>query len=273
MTKQKVTVEVIPWLHGAHLLCHEDIIRYIRDLPKNSSLAMEISPATQVLFLDLFNILSGKRSQRIYDFITKKDKRVPFKKMTPKKVKRDMGVSGWAYLEVLHECRKKNIAVIPIETLVSYAKSEVSGTATKKEFAMSLFREKTFARQIKTTLMKFKGERLLVLTGLGHSLSLQRELTKIGVRTTLNIEIFTQRELVTKALKIDEAKSKAIAAGRKKEGLKLRKKLYAVLGKKRKEKWRFGGVKKRIIRELKAKRTKANKHVKQEIAKRRKVIK
>ncbi|MBI5884502.1 hypothetical protein HZB89_00205, partial [archaeon] len=71
-------------------------------------------------------------------------------------------------------------AIIPIETNVS----EYMGSFGFPR--STLFRDKTFARQIHVTLKKFNGLKLYVLLGGFHSLALQKELKRFGIKAKIN---------------------------------------------------------------------------------------
>ena len=192
---QKTEVELLPWFHDVTLINQEKLIKYIKEkIPKNSFLAVEVSPH---IFTEKYNLIKkiGKESPLFnYDTI-------------------------WAWVEVSHVCKKKNIQIIPIETIVSSEKRKgvfpfSDRLVTREYIKLNIFAEKTFAEQVKVILKKFKRDKLFVLTGTFHTLNTQKELQKLGVKSKINYSFIWGKETFKKYLKLT---SKERAAALKKD--------------------------------------------------------
>ncbi len=47
---QETGIELIPWIHDSESQAHEDVVNYIKAIPKNSALCIEMSPGMRILY-------------------------------------------------------------------------------------------------------------------------------------------------------------------------------------------------------------------------------
>ena len=167
--KQKVEVELIPWAHRISSTVHGELIDYIKKVPKNSIIALEISQ---------------KLLDKIPDFLDIEQLE-------------DMALS---LVELVLECKKRGIKILPLESIVSDA---VGDRILRKRFVNKIlrlteeedvigvikenaFREINFARRISSIIKNFPQSKLIVITGYGHTKSVQTELKKLGINSKIN---------------------------------------------------------------------------------------
>lgn len=195
MTEQ-TNIDLIPWVHNSLSLYHHKVARYIKNkIPKNSYLALEITQKR----LDFYNKVLRKimRSPLGFDqdyFITKNNHDQAF-----------------AYIDILNECYKKNINIIPIESkmvLKSHYNYTYKYNAKKyfgviheddekiheiKEEEFRKMREESMAKTISQTLIHNpKIKHLYVLTGANHTGFLQKKLQELEFPRKLNVNINTK---------------------------------------------------------------------------------
>lgn len=221
MGQKKAVVEIIPWIHDPRYLQHADIIKYIRALPKNSGLSLEITPAVLAAAGKVEALLIGRKPN------TRglgRDDKLLIKELSgalPMQVFDRLPISSLAVNEVINECRKRNISITPLETPVSSAKGggghRFGATPLEEKDARGRYREAAFARQIRARLWKFSGEKFPAIVGEFHVSGLKGALDKIGVASTVNTNIFTQRRVVEDKLKLLAKIRKAARAGRQDE--------------------------------------------------------
>ncbi|MBI2530447.1 MAG: hypothetical protein HYW05_04875 [Candidatus Diapherotrites archaeon] len=169
----KADVELIPWVHNFDTSAHEDVVNYVRGLPKNSHLATEITPERLSYYNRLLSVITGSVRKILPDVL--------------------------AALEIMHECKKRNITIIPLETPVSreiIIKTYENKSSRYSTELANKFRDQTFARILETTLKKFKGQKLPVLLGLQHVAlgEILNELRKRGINARVNTTIFTYKK-------------------------------------------------------------------------------
>jgi len=179
---KKGIVELIPEHHDIKSLAHEDVINYVkRGIPKNSFLALEISPGWLKVIRYAMNPKMHTGTAIDFYPLSKSFKDNPFMQST---------------IELLHECEKRNITIIPIETVVSVELARRSygkkGIGTKLEADAK--RSETMANQLASALYKFRGRKLYALTGAYHTEGIALRLRRMGINATIQTKIFKQRE-------------------------------------------------------------------------------
>lgn len=219
---QNTEVEIIPWAHSPYLLTHEDVVKYVKKLPKNSCLAMEIPPDNIVLLERLKEFIIATGDTKVADEFIERVWGKGLERL-PEYGRRRFLSQPWATLEIVHECWKKNITIIPIETPLTARQGQkailgvIGGLgAPEGEVKMpkGVFgRERGFVRQIQTTLRKFKGKKLPVLMGPAHSLTVKRELENSGINATINTQIFTKKRKMEKIVNRGGKLAEAVMRG------------------------------------------------------------
>lgn len=187
---KRTEVELIPWTHAIDHGIHGDAINYIKTIPKNSFIVVEATAK----YIEFMNKLVYKAPSEQFK----------------------LDWQGWAYVELVHECKKRNITVIPIESLVPRIsrEREIQGIMiTKKDVK----REKAFARNIQTLLKRFNVRKLYALTGAGHTPALKLELKRLKIKAKINT-IFVKSFKERTKMKLDfletRLKRKAVAIKR-----------------------------------------------------------
>lgn len=188
MANNKLEVEVVPWFHQAGLKAHEEVVfNFIRKLPKNSELALEISPDN----------LTG------YSSILKQFAYNEFWSDANKEVWEGIGFDDWAIFEILHECEKRNIKVIPVETTVArkkYAKRLDLASYGRDALEADLFKEKTYVRNLLSALKGLRRKQIPLIVGSAHAESVVRELNDVGLNAKIKIDIFSKKHKMKKIL-------------------------------------------------------------------------
>ncbi len=184
--RRGVEVELIPWKHHFPALVHEEVAEFVRTLQKNSFIGIELSPKGLNRYEQRLARLANQRALKPVH-------------LTPDR---------WAVVEVLLECKKRNIQLVLIETNISERKQEKSlpeHTGKKDLPAVAkavLFRDKVFAEQIIKSLSNFKGRKLPVITGGGHALNTEKILLAHSVNAHINTRIFSNEQRVKDSLLI-----------------------------------------------------------------------
>lgn len=193
---QHVEVELIPWIHHVESATHIDVIKYIQSLPRNSVLgAMELS-------LEEYEILKGMSVREVLNA----------------RVSDSRAISPLLSLvELLHECRKRNIQIVPLEG--SLIKNIIDGANNAREFSqlalkVSPHKEKTAATQIKIALQYFKGRKFPAVIPTAHVLAVKTALEKIGIAANVNTKIFRDKQVVERIITLFAEESRLRAQGR-----------------------------------------------------------
>lgn len=196
MAPKKVTVELVPWTHVVTFLAHEDVVHHIKSLPKNSSIMLEIN---------------SRELNKLSRFIEKPDPMVHLN--DPK----------WAALEILLACGKRNIKVIPLDTLISVASLGLFRVIASGRHTLTTQskREDSMVRQIRPVLENFKGKKLPVVVGAGHVMELKRKLGNLGITATVNTELFTEAKKIKESMRLDKLVKEATIAGDEEKATKL----------------------------------------------------
>ena len=168
-------VEVVPWVHDLVFEAHGEMVKFVKTLPRNSTVCIEST---------LADLEEGK------------------------KIHLD------ALREVIHECEKLGIKLVPIESPAlrrlhseKYLRSPYGLTpgideyTAAKEAESNARREGAFVRNIKAALSTSKQPTLIVLAGASHANGIVRGLAKEKIRARINLSPFRQREIFTKILR------------------------------------------------------------------------
>lgn len=180
---QMAEVEVVPWLHNIGVNAHESVIEFIRSLPRNSTLCMETTEK------ELMKITRHPR-RALDDIVNRRGKHMS---------------NPLAFFEVVHECMKRNIQIVPLESPILRAKAlkapkEMSKDSILEGARISIGRDNAFARATKTQLSTFKGEKLPALVALGHAAGVDQELNNLGIKSRINTTIFSQDRGVVESI-------------------------------------------------------------------------
>jgi len=178
--KQKVEVELIPWIHGIESLLHEDVITYVKSLPKNSVVALEGNEK----FINEMTVNEFSNFSQKYFW------------------------GHFAFVELLNECKKRNISIIQLQTLAGELRDRKDSLKEKKR--IDYFREKSFAHQIKSILKKFDKPTLYVIVGLSHIKQIQEELANLGIESSVQIQRLKYRSLRSKLLRMEKSLRSAL---------------------------------------------------------------
>ncbi|MCR4335230.1 MAG: hypothetical protein NUV57_01700 [archaeon] len=157
---KKFVVELLPWIHHAGYPNHQDILEYIKKIPKNSVLALEIKP----------NYYDRLRHDYYY---------------SPKG-------AHLALMQVIAECEKRNIEIVPLERAASrkYHPDKINADPLL-DFLGNFEADRKFAEAILQAGRIRKKPIIYALTGLAHSNGIAEHLKNNGVTAKVNTEIFT----------------------------------------------------------------------------------
>lgn len=188
----KAEVEIIPWVHLLNLRAHKEVIEYIRSLPKNSKIGLEVSPKELGRVESFFSRWPGASGPAMPTF--------------------KPGVQGnkFAFFELVFECNARNIEIIPLEAPAPQAMWRRERFGPKIEYASGK-REEAFARQIESRIKKFSGK-LPVIVGCGHAVRVSKILENAGIKARVNTGLFSfsERKKVIDYMWFDYYYSKAV---------------------------------------------------------------
>lgn len=180
--QKETEVELIPWYHDFVSWYHGKVIDFIKSLPKNSVIAMELTPKMQ--FPEERNFIAVGSVE-----------------------------------EALHECRKRNLRILPIEVPAA-KRRKVSPKNEKGQLEWLRRREQKMIEQIRMHLQKFKGSKFYVVSGSGHAAALQKGLEEHGIKTRVNTDIFgEEKEKMEHSIEMEKKRRKLIDSGKPAEGL------------------------------------------------------
>ncbi|MDO8427762.1 MAG: hypothetical protein Q7S92_00960 [Candidatus Diapherotrites archaeon] len=169
-------IEIIPWEHSFNKQAHADVVSYVKSLPKNSVLALEINPqelATTQKYMDALTSVRGQATLPLANTVQ------------------------LALAELLLECSKKNIQIVPIRSIASSRSSKLKETKLGPlVHTVDLFPDHAFVRELKAALHKFKQKRLVVVVGFGHAGMVQGLLQLQGVSSRIHFEHFSNPDLM-----------------------------------------------------------------------------
>lgn len=209
---QKPKIELIPWVHNAACRWHGDVINYIRSLPKNSTIAMEMTPGRWVFLGKMADIYVGKKPSIV------RGGGGELELIPPESQLSAMSVQLLAAFEIMHECGKRNITIIPIEVHSASAMGQRTYLSdlppTPKELISTAeFRLESFARNVQSALVKFSGSRLPVITGLGDMRQLVSVLKKKSITAAINTDIFPLKSEMHQMLQLHGDLYAALTSG------------------------------------------------------------
>ncbi len=194
-------VELLPWVHVRRCLAHKNLIDYIRTIPKDSLLALEVNPQR------LERLMAGKR-------LVEKSAYKHYLRLTVSKSYRHVYDMELAWKELLHECRRRNIRIIPISTPdldKMQTRAQRKGDV-KIEVESYIKAEKNYLREIETTAQKSRGK-IYVVTGLGHSPPLDSGLEQRRIKSRIQTEIFAEKEKIEQLIELTRKQRKAFEVG------------------------------------------------------------
>ncbi|MFA5930996.1 MAG: hypothetical protein WC821_01655 [archaeon] len=135
-----------------------------------------------------------------------------------------------ALIEIIHECGKLNIKLVPIESFPLITRHrKVSSNShygetthldeyySAKESKLCSQREKAFVRNIKSILYTLKKPKLVVLVGAGHIKGLVRELANEKISSKINLAPFKERDLIIKIIRTGHSSAKEVSTKLSKE--------------------------------------------------------
>lgn len=167
-----MAVNFVPWYHNYNSPWHMAVVEYIRTLPKNSAIAIEIS-ATALENAGYTTYALNRVSEPNYAKPEIKRQILDLIEKTQPDV--------LSTYEILQECKKRNITVIPIESRTYY----LAAKRAKNAGQYNPQREKAFITQINTILEKSGIKDLTVIAGSNHILNVYDTLRAQG--TSCNI--------------------------------------------------------------------------------------
>lgn len=178
-------VIMIPWQHAFDSSAHADIVKFIRSLPKNSIIALEI------------NEQELHRAQKFASFM---DERLG----VPENV-----VSA-ASVEIVFECEKRNIQIVPLQTRVlirnyerELARGMLFGSFSDVSKTDLMF-ERDVVRFVSTILKKTNKSEVYVFTGLAHTIPIFDKLKSLGINAEVRTSFFRKRKMVERFIEICE---------------------------------------------------------------------
>ncbi|MFH1391098.1 MAG: hypothetical protein ABIH20_02185 [Candidatus Diapherotrites archaeon] len=213
MVKENIIVELIPWMHYFPTLAHEDVVKHVKRLPKNSTIAIELPQAhAELVNLAISSFRGEKRGlDRLSVGLDELRKVLPD--------------DFWAVMEVLTQCKKRNIKVIPIESKALFDKVHSidierprNHPELKATIDVDVKREKFFVNEIIKLLNSSRKSgvvhtRLYVLSGAAHCSPMRRMLLERGYNAELNTSIFTKQSQIERGIRTDNLIRQACDTG------------------------------------------------------------
>ena len=174
------SVELIPLAHVPFTRAFEEVLEFIKSLPKNHVVGFEISPV---------DLASPERIQTLN----------PYGKATLQ--------------EIILDCQARNITIIPLEShqLVKKRRSAINAPLEERR-RLDGQRESIMIRKIIAALKDKKIRDFVAIVGLGHTPQLQTALEQEGITCTIKTSIFGKktRPLLEKALKLYRGEQEAL---------------------------------------------------------------
>lgn len=210
---QEAEVEIIPWVPDFTARVHKELVRHVRRLPKNSAIGIEVTP---------------EELSKMESFFSR-----------PKNEKYFLPTSSrfLASLELVFECKRRGLEVIPLETFSSRlaeSRAEEGTILIKREERrkpdaelVSGKMEAAFAGQIKARFKK-PGSALPAVVSYNHAIGLSKILEKAGTKTRINTSIFLEGNRVRKLMECHFLYSAAVIEGKEKKISRQYEKLKAV---------------------------------------------
>ena len=175
------SVEIIPWTHAPYVRAFEEVLEFIRTIPKNSTIGLEVSP------VDLAN---------------------------PEKIQTDNPNGKASLQETIMELETRNIKVIPLENhqLLMIGRSKRNAILEERR-KFGAKRDAIAVSKVENALKHVKGEKLILIVGLGHAPVLQSLLRQKGIETKIETSIFGDltRPILKNALRVFAEQAEAIS--------------------------------------------------------------
>jgi hypothetical protein len=221
MTKRKKSTfqppttefEIFPWIHNVVRKRHGEVVAHIKGLPRNSVIALEITPHKIRWSNRLIDILSGEipleksmtRSEkaRLENLIANSKSPGYAQSVLPHQ---------WAVMEIIHECRKRNITIEPIASPVQEALllPAVGKNDSEKSLQADLFAERIFVNNLYSLTAKYPRKKIPVFMGIFHAVPVKQQLKRKKVRCRINTRIFSNSAEMNTDINLYDRMRKAI---------------------------------------------------------------
>lgn len=187
---KKREIEILPWVHDIKFTFHKDLIRYLKTLPKGSTIFFEITRG------NLFYFEAALREIKTID---------------PKSIADNKWAATFEFLATCLFCGHK---IIPLESdSLDRTKSKIYFTSlgpsaenVDQIIAVNRLREKTFVRNINREHINTG----YVVCGLAHAEPIREALEQTGYVAKVNMNFFTHRKDVEELQRIHPHEIKAI---------------------------------------------------------------
>ncbi len=214
---KKPAIEILPWVHHAGILLHEDLVKYLGKIPRGSLLAIELIPKESVFFREIMSLFAGNKPNiRRHKFVGGQEAlildHVATIKQLPERHGKDflqeiekfriLTEEDWAVLEVLNECGKRGIKLIPVEN--PFAKEFGNVAHALIEHVKAWKRREMFQFGSLMNVIRRTGRKIFVITGHGHALHLKNLLAEKGIDVKLNTSFYTYPQNLEDAIKLEE---------------------------------------------------------------------
>ena len=186
----KITAEIIPWVHHVGHRLQIGALESIKSLPKNSVVFIEGSEKDLVSaekFVDAF-----KKIGFDHKYLSETD------------------MDLLAVIEIVSAARSRNARLIPIDTFVSRIGAKGQRTKSldfKGYYRSAIKRDKLFAKQINSFFTEKKIEKVFVLAGSAHVAGLTLELSNFNITPKLRFEGFSKGDVRYMQNLIENAKT------------------------------------------------------------------
>ena len=238
-SRQQARVELLPWLHDVRFQVHKDLVEYVKELPKNSVIALEIRYARIIRISRVMDILAGKTPRSA--------------NLTKREIEAvgDVFLSnvGLALLELLQACRTRNHKIVPIDLgFGGEREPEISGEYSEKHAKAMQLADQHFANTISTLFSTLKQKKLFVVVGVNHVLNLQRELKSKQLPVAVNDAMLTEKRHLRKVMRLGAAMRREALSGNIAKVKEIREKFSSMQLLLREGE--FSSIKERIVSEI-----------------------
>ncbi|MEK6959241.1 MAG: hypothetical protein AABW59_04310 [archaeon] len=194
------SVDILPWAHSGESALHRSLIDYVKKLPRGAEVFLEVSQDSLKFFDAVEDFVAGKevKASKLMDQLKASSERIDAVSVGERHKLIAKSPQTIAYVELINEARRRNLRLIPIETPVSRANAvralknvdefiyDGHGIFAGSELVRSNeFREKSFARQIRSLMNRNK--KYFAIVGLNHMDSVNRELRALKVVSRTNV--------------------------------------------------------------------------------------
>jgi len=230
--KPKTIIELIPWQHNVMRLQHAECVEYIKNLPKNSVLALEINLEAYSFFSRVISILSGHTikgditqkermeamatAEIVHNFLTSPDEALPEKS---EYLIKELS----AAMEVINECRKRNINIEPIAAhlyVKSYSEALNEKDLAKLVYTDTLF-ENALAENLYSLSAKYSGKKIFALCGIAHVGEVYQILREKRISSKIQTFIFSNPGEIRRTIDKYTNLKNAVYEGNQKKAVKL----------------------------------------------------